>query len=521
MKDMQVASMRTSAAPEPQALPVLQASAATLWNKALAYHQAGWLSEAEELYGKLLQQCPEHFDGLHMLGVIAHQRGEHAAALRRIDHALTIDPGAAQAHNNRGVVLAELKRLEEALASYNTAIALAPGYVDAIVNRANALRELNRFEQALASCDRAIALRPDLAEAFNSRGSALQNLMRMDEALASFDRAVAIDPDYAEGYWYRALCRLRLGRYSEGWVDYEWRWRTDQTDSERRNFSQPLWFGDGDIAGKTLLLHPEQGFGDTVMAVRYIPKVIERGARVVLETPSALEPLLAGIEGIAQVVTKGSPLPAFDLHCPLLSLPLAFGTTLDAIPAQVPYLSVPANYFEKWQQRLPGFGKIRVGICWAGNPDHKRDHQRSIALDLMLPLLSRSDVSFISLQKPLRERDVAILRNNPQIAHFDNDIENFADTAAIISMLDLVISVDTSVVHLAGALGRPVWILLQFMPDWRWLLDRNDSPWYPTARLFRQSRSDDWDGVVDAATSELSRFVASNATQFPDHVRHD
>jgi len=335
------------------------------------------------------------------------------------------------------------------------------------------------------------------------------DLKRIDEALADFDQAIALNPDYSDALWNRANARLLVGRYEEGWADYEWRWRAEPTSPPRSDLGRPQWRGGAEVRNKTLLLHAEQGFGDTIMVARYVRLLVEKGARIVIEAPDALLPLLAEIDGVAQVVIAGQTLPAFDLHCPMMSLPRAFGTTLDTIPTEVPYLSVPKLYREKWQGRLQHFRRPRIGISWAGRPTFKRDLDRSIGLTPMLTLLSGADVHFFSIQKFLREGDADLLQSNPRIVQLGESIKDFADTAAIISSLDLVISSDTSTVHLAGALGKPVWILLHFVPDWRWMLDRPDSPWYPTATLFRQPERGDWATVVAEVGRELeSWFVA-------------
>jgi tetratricopeptide (TPR) repeat protein len=579
-----------------------------MFGQAVALHQRGQLAEAEALYRQVLQAQPQHFDGLHLLGVLHFQRRRYEEAIHEIDLALKERPDVAAALNARAAALKELQRLPEALAGFDKALALEPDYVDALYNRAtllqelgrleralvdfdkaialrpdhvqafnnrgNALRELgrhdaaiasydralalrpdyaeawynrsnalaglNRFEDAVASCDKAVALKPDFAEAFNNRGNALKGLRRFDEAVASYERALALKPAYVDALnnrasalvqlkrfdealadydravahkpddssavWNRSLARLLVGRWREGWADYEARWQTGEMTPDRRHFAQPQWSGDTDIHGKRILLRPEQGFGDTLMALRYVRYVREMGAHVILEAPAPLKDLFATIEGI-DLATQGEALPAFDVHCPLMSLPRAFGTRLETIPHEVPYLRVPTGNLDKWQRRLPQTRGLKVGINWAGNPNFKHDEPRSIGLARMLPLLAAADVQFFSLQKDLRPGDAEILQAHPQLTQLGPDIETFADTAAIVSRLDLVISSDTALVHLAGALGKPVWVLLQFVPDWRWLLDREDSPWYPTVRLFRQERIDDWSAVVEKATRELKRLA--------------
>jgi hypothetical protein len=299
---------------------------------------------------------------------------------------------------------------------------------------------------------------------------------------------------------------LTLGRYDEGWVDYELRAETDPLLTPWRQCGRPQWTGHESLVGKTLVLYSEQGFGDTIMAARYVKPVLARGARVILGVPVVHAPLMREIDGIT-VTTPSDPVPSFDLHCPLMSLPRAFGTTVETIPADVPYLQVPAAHLEKWRARLPQASGLRIGINWAGNPGFQWDKDRSIGLAPMLPVLAARNVQFFALQKELRDGDSALLGDHPHVTQLGRDIETFADTAAIISHLDLVISSDTSVVHLAGALGKPVWILLHAVSDWRWLLDRTDSPWYPTARLFRQNRIGDWTGVVAEVSAALAGFT--------------
>ncbi len=569
----------------------------SIFDQALAFHRAGLLAEAEQLYRRVLDHQPGSFDCQHLLGVISYQRGDCLDALRRIDAALKINSRVADAHLNRGNALKKLKRFDEALASYDKAIAikgrdpallncrgsvlrdlgrldealadldaaisLNPDFVEAFNNRGNILKDMDRLDAALADYDRTIALRPDNADAFNNRGNAhkllgqddqaladyqkaialkpdyaeafynygttlydlgrfdaalpqleraialrpdyaeaiynrgttLMALRRIDDALADFAKALALKPDYPEAAWNRGLCNLLVGRWREGWPDYERRWETDQSPSHWHACGRPQWTGREDVRGKTLLLHSEQGHGDTIMATRFIRPVIERGARVILDAPAAMRPLLEQIEGVT-LTRADEPAPPFDLHCPLMSLPGALDLTLDTLRADVPYLTAPAAHLEKWRRRLPSARGLTVGINWAGNAAFRHDEARSIGLQRMLPLLAQPDVQFFALQKDLRDGDREILRSHPGITALGGEIESFADAAAIISQLDLVISSDTAVVHLAGALGKPVWILLAFVPDWRWLLDRDDSPWYPSARLFRQTELGDWSGVI-------------------------
>jgi hypothetical protein len=299
---------------------------------------------------------------------------------------------------------------------------------------------------------------------------------------------------------------LLSGDFKHGFAEYEWRWESEQLRANKRNFPQPLWRGQESVAGKTVLLHAEQGMGDTIQFCRYAPLLAERGARVILEVQKPLRELLSTLAGVAQVVSAGDPLPDFDMHCPLLSLPLAFETEPAAIPAATPYLSASPQLLKDWERRLGPHDRPRVGLVWSGSTFLKNDRNRSIALSALLPLLD-IDATFISLQKDVRAKDAVTLQDRTDIRDVRDELKDFTDTAALVSHLDLVISVDTSVGHLAGALAKPVWMLLPYVPDWRWQLDRDDSPWYPTARLFRQDEARSWQGVVARVHAALQEFV--------------
>jgi tetratricopeptide (TPR) repeat protein len=356
------------------------------------------------------------------------------------------------------------------------------------------LHRLRRFEEALASYDAALAARPDYAEALANRGATLYELARFDAASASYEQAIALCPDHADAHFFKGLSSLVTGDFARGWIEYEWRRKAPSARITQRDLPQPRWLGDGDIAGKTILLHSEQGLGDTIQFCRYVPLVAERGGRVILEVERPLRALMTGLAGTALVVAKGDPLPAFDLQCPLPSLPLAFQSRLETIPSTTPYLRVPKQALDRWRALLGTRRSLRIGLAWSGNTKHVRDRERSMRLRDLLPLLD-IEATFVSLQKEVRAGDAASLESCNML-RFSGEIGDFSDTAALISQLDLVISVDTSVAHLAGALGKPVWILLTHAPDWRWLLDRDDSPWYPSARLFRQRETREWGSVT-------------------------
>ncbi len=473
------------------------------YNQGIALACMNRLEDAVKCYERALALKPGYHEAHYNLGNILKTQGRLADALRRYRQALALEADYAEAHNGLGAVLLLQDQPGPAMACFERALAIKPDNVEARNNLGSALRNLNRPSEAVECYDRALALKPDHAEALNNRGNALQALNRIAEAMASFDQALAINPDYDEAHLNRSSLRLLSGDLEPGWNEYEWRWRTRATAPWRRDFAQPLWLGEVPLADRTILLHDEQGFGDAIQFVRYLPLVAARAARVILEVQPPLKALLSGVAGASLVMGRGEDLPAFDFRCPLLSLPLAFKTSLATIPATVPYVSASEDRIIKWKQRLPPAGKLRIGIAWAGNPAFNGDRTRSIGLPRLSPLLSAAGVELYSIQRDLRDGDRDILRSHPDVVQLGDTIEDFDDTAAIISLLDLVISSDTSVVHLAGAMGKPVWILLQHVADWRWLMGRDDSPWYPTARLFRQPAIDDWESVVARVMREL------------------
>ena len=454
-------------------------------------------------YDRALALNPRYAEAMANRGIALQALRRFAEALASYDGALELGLAHAELHYNRGNVLSALKRFTEALASFDHVLTMWPERADVHCSRAVALCELNRFEDALAAFDRALALQPDLPEAHSNRGVALHATMRLDEAFAGFERAIALRQDFAHAHYSEGLSRLLTGDLARGWQKFEWRWRVELPECKPRNFAQPQWLGTEAVAGKTVLLHADHGFGDAIQFCRYAPLVAARGARVILEVQEPLRELMGTLAGVAQVVARGDPLPDFDLHCPLLSLPLAFRTELKTIPAVTPYLGAAAAAAARWRTRLDPRQRPRIGLAWCGNPNHDNDRQRSIALNAMLPLLAGIDATFVSLQRDLRPGDADLLQDCPDLVHFGEELKDFAETAALIANLDLVISVDTSVAHLAGALAKPVWIMLPFVPEWRWLLDRQDSPWYPTARLFRQDDSRSWTGVIAGVRAAL------------------
>jgi tetratricopeptide (TPR) repeat protein len=489
-----------------RALSLRPDSAEALSNRGLALHGLQRFDEALVSYEAALAVRPNYAKALYNRSntLMALQRYEDA--LNGYQDALAIQPNYADALVNRAVTLHELKRFEEALTSYENILTVQPDFVEVLFNRGNTFLALQRFDESLSSYDRALAIRPDYAEVLCNRGKVFQELRRFDEAVSSYEGAIRVRQDYPDAHYNHALCLLLTGDFERGWTEYEWRWRLEQLKEQDRRFSQPLWLGDSDIANKIILLHAEQGFGDTIQFSRYVPFVAALGARVVLEVPTQLYDLMKTLEGVTQIIARGDALPDFDLRCPLLSLPLAFNTRKETIPSTTPYLHALSPAITAWDARLGPKRRPRIGLAWSGSLAHKNDQYRSMSLSTLLPLLD-VDATFVSLQKDVRSNDVATLHDRSDILDVGGDLRDFSDTAALIANLDLIISVDTSVVHLAGALGKPVWILLPFIPDWRWLLDRNDSLWYPTVQLFRQDETRSWPLLVNRVREKLKNFI--------------
>jgi tetratricopeptide (TPR) repeat protein len=512
------------------------------YNRGNTLAQLGRHAAAVESHDRAISLKPGHAGAFHNRGTALAAMGEHRAAVGSYERALALKPAYAQAwynrgvalgllqehqqaiecydrvialggeflaeaHNNRGAALAALQRHEAAIESYAQALACRPDYVDAYYNRGNALGFLQQHQLAIDSFEQAIALQPEHASALSNRAHALTQLMQHGPALESYEKAIAADPGHGGAHLGLAMSLLQLGDFGRGWKHYEWRWEDEALKKVARNFSQPLWTGTEPLQGKTILLHAEQGFGDTLQFCRYAKMVGALGARVLVEVQPALLGLLEGLDGADQVLAKGQPLPDFDCHCPLLSLPLALGTTLDTLPSGKPYLSAPAHKVVQWTQRLGHKTRPRVGLVWSGNAVHKNDRNRSVALaELMAHLPEAFD--YISLQKEFRPDDRQTLEQHPHILRLDQEIGDFSDTAALCALMDVVITVDTSVAHLAGALGRPVWLALTLNPDWRWLLERSDSPWYDTVTLYRQQAAGQWGPVLDRMAADLNRLAA-------------
>jgi tetratricopeptide (TPR) repeat protein len=467
-------------------------------------------NEALLSFSQALKLQPRYREAINASALLHFEAGHYEEALQCFEHSLAIDPVQPGAFHWKGLCQLRLQRFEGALADCLKALELAPDHPDIISNVGLVLQRLARNAEALAYFDRAIELNPRFALAFNHRGTSLSELRRFDEALASFDRAIALEPDYADSHWNRALLQLLLGNFASGWPAREWGRKSQAVGFVDRGFAKPLWRGELPIAGKTMLLHSDEGLGDTIQFSRYAAMVAKLGARVILEVQDIVHPLLSGIEGVTLCLPKtGTLLPDFDLHCPLSSLPLVFGTRLETISSALCYLPAPPKArVQVWDRRLGAHDKLRVGLVWSGNPAHGNDRNRSMPFAALSAILD-ADACFVSLQKDVRLSDKAALSARGEIVDLTEDLSDFVDTAALIACLDLVITVDTSVAHLAGASGRRTWILLPYTPDYRWLLGRNDSPWYPTVRLFRQDEDRDYGPVLTRVRAELQGLISA------------
>lgn len=472
------------------------------FNRGFSQQALGLWEAATASYDRAIAIHPAYAEAYCNRAAVLLERKLWAEAVSSCDHALALQADYAEAHTNRGAALYGLQRFADAVASYDAAIRSKSDHVKAHTNRGVALHGLKQWDAALASYATAIALRPDYAPAHASRGLTLHACGQWDAALASFDTAIALDPNDAQSRFNKSMTLLLCGDYAGGLPLYEWRWETEASKPRKRAFTQPLWLGAEPVDGKTMLLHSEQGFGDTIQFVRYAKLLADRGARVVLEVPPQMLRLLQGLQGVHTLIARGTALPAFDLHCPLLSLPLALKTGLASIPAAQAYLQADADLVQQWSTRLGTTTKPRVGLVWSGSAEHANDGNRSVALASLLPHLP-DRFEYVSLHKEVRDADRATLQAHPHIRHFGEQLQDFSDTAALVTLMDRVISVDTSTAHLSAALGVPTTVLLPRVPDWRWLLDRTDSPWYPSVTLLRQHQDGGWEAVFERVQAGL------------------
>jgi Flp pilus assembly protein TadD len=488
------------------------AAALSLFRQASRLQSQNRKLEAARCYAQALQLQPDLSEAAFNLGVLFQAMDQLPQAISCYRRTLQLQPGYVPAWGNLGVALRDAGENSEAIASFRQALRLEPGSSSVLNNLGNALRSGFRLDEAITAFREALRREPANAGIYENLANALREAGRPAEAVVYLRKALRLQPDFAEAHWDLAFALLLQGDFARGLDEYEWRWQL--ADFPHREFAAPLWQGE-DLADHTLLVHTEQGAGDAIQFVRFANTVAAMGGRVVLECPRSLAALFASVEGISAVVVRDDPLPDYDWHVPLLSLPHRLGTRLDSIPAAVPYLrspsdrqvSLPPSVFEK---RAP----LKVGLAWQGNPKHKNDKQRSLPLALLEPLFALENVAFYSLQA-----DVADLRGGApspgRLLDLSSLLGDYGDTAALLEQLDLVISVDTSVAHLAGALARPAWVLLPFAPDWRWLAEREDSPWYPTLRLFRQPAPGDWASVVETVRATLAVWAPMTRTNSP------
>jgi tetratricopeptide (TPR) repeat protein len=534
-----------------EALAVKRDYAAAFSNRGNALQALGRHNEALQSYDRALWLKPAYAEALNNRGTALAALKRHPEALESYDQALSLEPGYLDALNNRALAFTALKLYAEALASYDVALSLDPQRLQALFGRGVVLQAMKRHSEAIESYDKALMLRPDFVEALhnrglalyglghyldavayydqalfinsnypdclNNRGRALQALGHHAEAMESYDKAIDLQHDHGDALLNKSLLLLLLGELEKGWALYEWRWKASDAPAQHE-VQKPLWLGQVPIAGQRLLLHAEQGLGDTIQLCRYAKGLSSAGAHVILEVPSELRRLLQDVDSASEVVATGHEPLQYDLHCPLLSLPLACKTTPASIPSETPYLKPEKQLVAKWSARLGPATLPRVGIAWSGGTFHRNDSNRSIPLAQFARLLALR-AEWICLQNQIRDADRAALVKLPMMRHFEREIEDFSDTAALIELCDLVICVDTAVAHLAGAFAKPLWLLLPFNPDWRWMTERADSPWYPTAKLFRQPALADWDSVLDAVKRELEVRLRDEGVQESDRTR--
>lgn len=519
-------------------------SAQTYFNHGAVLQELEKNDAAIDQYGRAIAADPSFMQAYYSRGILLLATKKPEVALQDFEQAIALQPDYREAQRARGVALFDLKRFgaaldsfemmvredstdvdahdqlgmvfhalgqyEEALASHDRAIELDPLLVLPHFHRGNVLSTLNLFEAALPSYQTAIALDPGFTNAYINIGAAFDSLGEHAAAFEHYDKAIAIEPECALAYWNRSLLHLQRGDFASGWRDYEWRWKAEpvSVSKERRDFAEPLWLGEQSLQGKTILLYGEQGFGDVLQFCRYAPLVAARGARVLLEAGAPLVDLLRTLDGVSDVIVKDSTLPSFDFQCPLMSLPLAFRTDLDSIPRFPRYLGSDAGKVARWESLLDK--KLRIGIVWSGNPEHANDSNRSMTFAKFARLLS-DQAQFVVLQKDVRPGDQAALDAHVQVMQAGGQLADFTDTAALCDAMDLVITVDTSLAHLAGALGKPVWIMLPANSDWRWPRSSSACRWYPSATLYRQPVLGEWEAVLERIAADLTHFITSGA----------
>jgi tetratricopeptide (TPR) repeat protein len=483
------------------------------YNMGLLFHLQGRLDDAVVAYRDAIFARSDHVDAYANLGTVMKDQGKRKEAVIFYRQALAFRPTHSMTHSNLGVALNDLGLAADALTSFRRAIALSPDYEWAYVNMAPPLLESGHAPESATACRRALRLNPDLPIARYNLGASLKATNQIAEAVECFRECVRLKPDFGEAHFGLGQMLLMQGDYAAGWPEYEWRWTLAEYAWLRNihgEFKQPRWRGEN-VHGKTVLVYAEQGLGDAIQYARYIPFIRERGANVILAVHPPLKPLFACLEGVRIVGLDDVPLPPFDMHCPLLGLPEIFNTRIDTVPAKIPYLSFDPERAEKWRDRIGGDG-FKVGVVWAGNPTQKGDRWRSPRLAAVSPIFSLPGIDFVALQKGPGRDDLTRHPLPANVLDLGNEIADFADTAAIMASLDLVITSCTAPLHLAGALGVKTWALIPYAPHFLWKLGRDDSPWYPSLKLYRQDRpGDDWSLPVRNMMADLEALTAAPA----------
>ena len=464
--------------------------------------QMGDLKAALKSFLRIPQDDPYYFDAQLDAGLIFMKTGNAEAAITCLCSAVKSEPSSVAALASRAIAFTKIEQYENALLDLTKCIKLAPKKADLFYNRALVYRKLRENENAVADYTRAIKLDNNHYRAYNNRAIALRDAKRFDCAINDFDKAIEINRDFADGYWNKALTLLRIEEYERAWPLHEYRWRSPHFTSPNRNFDKPLWLCDESLDGKTILVHSEQGLGDSLQFCRYITLIQNLGCQIYLEVERPLISIMRTLLPASCIFEKNSELPDFDCHCPMMSLPLAFKTKIETIPCKTPYLSACDTHKKFWHNRLGAKKKPRIGIVWQGNPTHMNDTKRSIALEKIVDYLL-PDFEWFSLQKDVTTKDLNIIKSTAKLQHFGEEIGDFCSTAGLCDALDAVVSVDTSIAHLAGAIGKPVHILLSYNADARWHENRSDTPWYPNATLFRQNADNEWAGPLTQSMKAL------------------
>lgn len=477
-----------------------------LLQQGMAKHTAGAYQEAEMIYRQVLSIQPEQPDAIHFIGVLAFNVGNYKAAKEYLNKAIELIPENAACYNNMGNVCQKEGDLDGAVKYYEKTLSLDPSNFKAYSNLGAAFIRLGQYNQAKINLEKAISIEPNYAGALNNLGESHSYLGNFNKAHNFYIKAIELEPHLADAHWNLSLSLLLRGEFEKGFEEYEWRWK--RPDTPKRDIDpQTLWQGEA-LNGKSILVYEEQGLGDALQFVRYLPMIKEMGGRVILEVSPVLARLFVNMDSVDKLWVRNMrestrDIDRFDYHIPVLGLPRIFKTRLSTIPFDKPYVSISSSMVHTWARRLGEKKGFRIGIVWAGNPDHRNDHNRSCLLSQFKEISELPDVELISLQKDKYDNWTDIEPLNLVQHDLADDIHDFADTAAVIENLDLIISVDTAVVHLAGGMGKEVWVLLPFYPDWRWMLERKDSPWYPCMRLFRQEKTGGWAPVFKNIKKEL------------------